>query len=97
MSPKNEWPSHLVARLRTARWLYNAILGSLEAGWRNQRGGACGNVDHSRDDGLRGLDGRLRLGDFPVERKLVEHVSERFGMHQAVFDGYVQQSVQGKL
>jgi hypothetical protein len=42
MSPKNEWPSRLVARLRTASWLYNAILGSLEAGWRNQRGAACG-------------------------------------------------------
>ena len=51
-------------------------------------GGLNGCVDNSR---------RRRDGNLLLQRQLVEHVGQRLGMHQAMFDCYVEQQVGRKL
>jgi hypothetical protein len=56
-----------------------------------ERGRAGGDFHHAgfRHGTGRGHGKRGRY--FPIERQMVQHVGEGFGVHQAMFDGHVQQ------
>ena len=60
---------------------------------QSQRRRPRGDFDHARP--RAGAAWRARgiwLAEFAVDGQLVQHVGQRFGMHQAMFDGHVQQA-----
>ena len=54
------------------------------------------NLDHARCNRRTTNSGATRLpSTFWSKRQLVQHVRQRFRMHQAVFDGHIQQLARG--
>src|SRR5205807_2152984 len=63
----------------------------------SESGCTGGDLDHAGLERWNRQGGWLFLHDLSVERQLMQHVSQGFGMHQAMLDGDIQEGSERKL